>query len=82
MSKPFYTAAECEQKIREIDERIADIRDMPASQSTGPHSYSVDGKLEELEKRRETWKRRLKRAREYEETGTTSGVNGPGSVVT
>jgi hypothetical protein len=82
MSKPLYTASECEKKIREIDERIAELRDMPSSQSVGPYSMSVSGKMEQLQKQREVWKRRLKKAREYEETGSTSGVNGPGSVIT
>lgn len=77
----MYTAAECEQKIREIDDRIAELRDMPSSQSVGPYSVSVSDKIAELQELREQWEKRLDRAREYEETGSTSGVNGPDAEI-
>lgn len=63
MSGVHYTVAECEKRIREIDEKIKYYEDLPQVMKDGPVSANQITKIKDLQGERERWEARLNEAR-------------------
>lgn len=71
----IYTAAECEAKLREIDDAIHELRLNPSQQSFDGNFLSYSGKMGELRALRRDWSLRLRSANGVERG--SSSLQGP-----
>jgi len=78
-NKPLYTIRECEDRIKEIDTRIEQFETRPMIGKDGPVSVNYQGRINDLQKERTKWERRLEKAKAYDKNPASpeSTINGP-----
>ncbi|MDZ7703187.1 MAG: hypothetical protein U5L04_01725 [Trueperaceae bacterium] len=57
-----YTVSRCEQRIKDLDDKIERYEDLPQVMRDGPVSANHLTKLKDLRAERRTWERRLEEA--------------------
>lgn len=67
----IYTVDECEKRIKAIDAKMAELEDLPQRQGVGPFQIGLAGKMSDLRKERDHWRKRLRRARRDESAGNS-----------
>lgn len=72
-TKPLYTVAECEARLREIDELLFQVAAVPVSSGSDGTYYQNAGRIADLRNMRADWERRLAEAQASEGTKRPSG---------
>jgi len=76
----LYTVDECKERIEAIDKKLAELESKPQRQGVGPYQVGLAGKMTDLRKEREQWKKRLRVAKREESGSDGTSINGTATV--